>query len=92
MLTGQKAKSLPAGLSSGLSGSRGVLIYQFNLAYQPVGKEVVRKAYVHAVHDAEGDSGEFRDVFPMTAAHAVDTMVEQVMLRFLRDLQKEGKL
>jgi hypothetical protein len=32
------------------------------------------------------------DALPMTGSHAVDVMVEQVMLNFLRDLQRERHL
>ena len=52
----------------------------------------MKKIYSHAVHIVEGNSTALGDALPMTASHAVDTMVEQVMLNFLRDLQKERKL
>jgi hypothetical protein len=92
VLTGQDTKSLPKGLTSGLTGSRGAIVYSFTAYYQPPGQEAVKKAYPHAVHIVEGASPELGDAFPMTASHAVDTMVEQVMLNFLRDLQVERKL
>lgn len=92
VLSGQETRSLPEGLTSGLGGSKGAIVYQFTATYQPPGNEPVKKVYPHAVHIVEGNSPALADVFPMTAGHAVDSMVEQVMLRFLRDLQKEGKL
>ena len=92
VLSGHDAKSVPAGLAAGLPGSRGVITYSFTAQYQPPGKEVVKKVYPHAVHLVEGNTTGFGDAMPMTASHAVDKMVEQVVLSFLRDLQKDRKL
>lgn len=90
--TGLDTKSLPAGLTSGLAGSHGAIVYSFTAYYQPPGHEAVKKVYPHAVHIVEGNSPALGDALPMTASHAVDVMVEQVMLNFLRDLQRERKL
>jgi hypothetical protein len=92
VLTGHDAKSLPDGLTSGLRGSKGAIVYQFTASYQPPGKDAVKKVYPHAVHIVEGNSPLLADATPMTASHAVDAVVEQVMLTFLRDLQKDGQL
>jgi len=92
VLSGQDAKSLPDGLTSGLRGSQGVIIYQFTASYQPPGKEIVKKVYPHAIHIVKGSNPALGDALPMTASHAVDAMIEQVVLHFLRDLQNEGKL
>ena len=91
-VTGQDTKSLPAGLTSSLAGSRGAIVYSFTAYYQPPGRNAVKKVYPHAVHIVEGGSPELGDALPMTGSHAVDVMVEQVMLNFLRDLQKERQL
>lgn len=92
VLTGQDAKSLPEGLTSGLSGSRGVIVYQFTAQYQAPGKDAVKKVYPHAVHIVEGTDPKLGDSMPLTGAHAVDEMVERVTLNLLRDLQREGRL
>ena len=92
VLSGQDTKSMPAGLSTGLSGSRGAIVYNFTATYQAPGQEAVKKIYPHAVHVAENGSTSFGNVFPMTAPHAIESMIQQVMLNFLRDLQKERKL
>src|SRR5262245_3500016 len=92
MVSGRETRTLPQGLSSGLMGSKGAIVYQFTATYQPPGKDAVKKTYPHAVHVIEGSSPQLADAFPMTASHAVDAMVEQVVLHFLRDLQTEGKL
>ena len=92
VVTGHDTKSLPPGLTSGLAGSRGAIVYSFTAYYQPAGKAAVKKVYPHAVHIVEGDSPALGDALPMTGSHAVDVMVEQVMLNFLRDLQVERKL
>ena len=92
VVTGHDTKSLPPGLTSALAGSRGAIVYSFTAYYQPPGKAALKKVYPHAVHIVEGDSPELGDALPMTGSHAVDVMVEQVMLNFLRDLQKERQL
>jgi len=92
VLSGHETKSLPAGLTSGLAGSRGAIVYSFTAYYQPPGGEAVKKVYPHAVHIVEGGSPVPGGALPMTASHAVDTMVEQVTLNFLRELQRERKL
>ena len=92
VLGGHETKSMPAGLSTGLTGSRGAIVYSFTATYQAPGQEAVKKVYPHAVHVAENGSTSFGDVFPMTAPHAIESMIQQVMLNFLRDLQKEKKL
>jgi hypothetical protein len=92
VLTGHDTASLPPGLTSGLAGSRGVIAYAFTVTYQAPGKEALKKTYPHAIHIVEGQSAALGDALPMTASHAVDTMVEQVILNFLRELQQERKL
>jgi len=87
-----QTRNLPEGLTSGLAGSKGAIVYQFTATYQAPGQEAVKKVFPHAVHIVEGDSPQLADSFPMTASHAMDAMVDQAMLRFLRDLQREGKL
>jgi hypothetical protein len=92
VMTGHDTRSLPKGLTSGLTGSRGAIVYSFTAYYQPPGKEAVKKVYPHAVHIVEGSSPELGEALPMTASHAVDVMVEQVILNLLRELQRERKL
>lgn len=90
--SGQDTKKLPPGLSSGLPGSRGVISYSFTMQFQQPGKDVVKKDYPHAVHLVESDTTGFGSALPMTAGHAVDGMVEQAVLKFLKDLQTDRKL
>jgi hypothetical protein len=92
VVTGHDTKSLPPGLTSGLTGSRGAIVYSFTAYYQRPGKDAVKKVYPHAVHIVEGNSPALGDALPMTGSHAVDTMVEQVVLNFLHELQVEHKL
>lgn len=92
VLAGRETRALPDGLTSGLAGSKGAIVYQFTATYHAPGKDPVKKIIPHAVHIVEGNSPPLADAFPMTASHAIDAMVEQAMLRFLRDLQREGKL
>jgi hypothetical protein len=92
VLSGKETRALPEGLTSGLQGSKGAISYQFTASFQSPGAEPIRKTYAHAVHFVEDTSPQLGDAMPMTAAHAVDVMVEQVVLRFLRDLQTSGAL
>ena len=92
VLAGSDLRSLPDGLTSGLTGSKGAVVYQFTATYQAPGQDPVKKVFPHAVHIVEGNSPPLAESFPMTASHAMDAMVDQAMLRFLRDLQREGKL
>ena len=92
LLSGHEAQALPPGLTSGLTGSKGAIVYSFTTTYQPPGKEAVKKVYPHAVHIVKGSSPQLGHTLPMTASHAVDSVVEQVVLNFLYDLQREGKL
>lgn len=91
VLSGHDAKSLPQGLTA-LPGSKGTITYAFTAQYQAPGKEVVKKTYPHAVHVVPDDRTGLGNALPMTAGHAVDRMVEQVVLGFLRDLQRERML
>jgi hypothetical protein len=92
ILTGHVTKTLPVGLTSGLVGSKGALVYSFTASYQPPGKEGVKKTYPHAVHMVEGTHPALGDAMPLTAAHAVDAVVEQGVLNVLRELQTADKL
>lgn len=91
VLSGHDIKSLPQGLTA-LPGSKGIITYAFTAQYQAPGKDVVKKTYPHAVHVVPDDRTGLGNALPMTAGHAVDRMVEQVVLGFLRDLQREKKL
>lgn len=85
-------KSLPPGLASGLVGSRGAVAYSFTTYYQAPGRNAFRKVYPHAIHVVDGGSPWLGGALPTTGTHAVDMMVEQVILNFLKDLQKEHML
>jgi hypothetical protein len=92
VLSGHETRTLPEGLTSGLVGSKGAIVYSFTAYYQLPGKEGLKKVYPHAVHIVEGTNPALGDSMPMTATHAVDSVVEQVVLNFLRDLQTADKL
>jgi hypothetical protein len=93
VLSGSDAHKLPEGLTSGMTGGKGAIVYQFNASYQAPGSQApYKRTFLHAVHIVEGTPQALADASPMTASHAVDAMVEQAVLRFLRDLQREKKL
>lgn len=91
VLSGQDTKTMPQGLTA-LPGSKGVITYSFTMQYQAPGKEVIKKTYPHAVHLVPDNTTGLGSALPMTAGHAVDRMVEQAVLGFLKDLQRERKL
>lgn len=91
-VSGADVAKLPAGLTSGLSGSEAAVLYMFSASFQPAGKEPVKKVYHHAIHVLNSKTGWQTNDQPMTAGQATDAMLEQLMLNFLRDLQREGKL
>lgn len=92
VLSGHDTKSLPPGLTSTLPGSKAAITYLFTAQYIKPGAEPVKKTYPHAVHLVPDDTTGLGDALPMTAGHAVDRMVEQVVLTFLHDLQRDRKL
>jgi hypothetical protein len=91
-VTGTEAKSLPAGLTSGLPGAEAAVLYMFTASYQPAGQAPVKKVYHHAIHVLNSKTGWREYSEPLTAGQATDAMLEQLTLNFLRDLQHDGKL
>jgi len=92
VLSGADAKKLPAGLTSNMTNSEAAVLYLFTASFQPTGQSPVSKNYNHAIHVLNSKSGWIDNQPPMTGDQATSTMLEQLTLTFLRDLQREGKL
>ena len=82
---------LPPEVSSNLPGTDGGLVYTLTGTFQPAGQPAVKKIYHNAIHVATNGprpAGAKR----MRAIGAVEDVVEQMLLTFLRELQTSGKL
>ena len=75
-----------------MPGSEAAVLYLFSGNYQPAGKPPVSKVYHHAIHVLNSKNGWQQNDQPLTASQATDTMIEELTLTFLRDLQSNGSL
>ena len=86
------AKGVGTGLTFGAAGSMVTDGYVFTATYRPVGKDPVQKVYRHALHTTIGNASGPAGLTPMTVQEAFDTVVQDLVLNFLLDLQKEERL
>ena len=75
-----------------LPGTAGGVVYTLNGTYTLAGKTPVKKVYNHAIHVATSKGPRPEGAKRMRAMSAVDDIVGQMTLTFLRDLQKAGAL
>jgi hypothetical protein len=85
-------KGVGTGLTFGLAGSMVTDGYVFTTTFQAVGKEPVRKVYKHALHTTIGNANGPEGHKPLAVREAFDKVVEELVLNFLLDLQKEERL
>lgn len=85
------ATPLPPEVSSNLPGTDGGLVYTLTGTYQSADQPAVKKIYHNAVHVATNGPRP-AGAKKMRAIGAVEDVVEQMLLSFLRDLQLSGKL
>lgn len=83
---------LPQGVTLDLPGTAGGIVYTFTGTYTPAGKPAVKKTYNHAIHVATPSGPRPSGAKKMRAMGAVDEIVEQMTLSFLRDLHNAGAL
>jgi hypothetical protein len=86
------AKGVGTGLTLGLAGSMVTDGYVFTGTYQAAGKTAVTKIYKHAMHSTIGNAKGPEGLTAMTVQQAFDKIVEELVLNFLLDLQKEERL
>ena len=83
---------VPQGISANLPGTAGGVVYTLTGSYTVAGKPPVKKTYNHAVHVASSNGPRPKGARKMRAISAVEDIVEQMTLSFLRDLQAGGAL
>jgi hypothetical protein len=89
---GAVGKGVGTGLTLGLAGSEVVDGYEMTAIYTPTGGSPVTKTYKHAIHTTIGVHSAPEGMEPVPSADAFDQVVEDMLLNFLRDLQKDGNL
>lgn len=82
----------PQGVSMNLPGTAGGVVYTLTGTYTLAGKTPVKKVYNHAIHVATPSGPRLQGAKKMRAISAVDEIVGQMTLSFLRDLQSAGTL
>jgi hypothetical protein len=86
------SQPVPQGVSANLPGTAGGVVYTLSGTYTLAGKTPVKKVYNHAIHVATSKGPRPAGAKRMGAMGAVDDIVGQMTLTFLRDLQKAGAL
>ncbi|MCF2858401.1 hypothetical protein L1286_13010 [Pseudoalteromonas sp. SMS1] len=87
------AKGFGTGLTFGAAGSLVTDYYEVSITYiDNSGKELTKK-YKHALHTTIGNKkAPFENVDPTSPADAFGSVVEQVILNFITDMQNNGLL
>ena len=87
------AKGFGSGLTFGLIGTTVTDYYEVTIVYTDESGAVTSKDYKHALHTTIGnEKAPIEGVLPTTLADGFATVVEQVLLNFITDMQKDGKL
>jgi ankyrin repeat protein len=77
------------GLTLGLKGSKVTDYYEMNVTARIAGKTIAKSGYKHAILSTLGLAKGTKDVPSMTISEAFDKVIEDLILNFLGDLQKE---
>jgi hypothetical protein len=89
-LAGAAGKGFATGLTLGLAGSEVVDGYVMTAIYTPSGGAAVTRTYEHAIHSTIGLHSAPKGMEPVPLAEAFDQVIEDMVLNFLRDLQRDG--
>jgi hypothetical protein len=87
-----KGSAYVTGLTMGAVGTKAHDPYIFTASYYIEGGNVIKKEYKHNIYGMVGGSGFGKDVKTMSPGEAIYQIVEDFVLRFLKDLQTEGVL
>ena len=87
-----EGKGFGTGLTLGLAGSEIVDRYEMTAIYTPAGGLPIKKIYKHAIYSTIGAHSAPAGMEPVSIEDAFDQVVEDMLLNFLRDLQKNGDL
>jgi hypothetical protein len=94
--SGATAKGIGVGLTYGLAGTSVIDSYDVSIAYKEPSRLETSKQYQHAIRTTLGfDNGQppfLGKVKATTTADAFSTLVEQVIIEFVADMQREGYL
>ena len=86
-------KGFGTGLTFGLVGSMVTDSYVFTAEYFPPGEnEAISKSYEHAIHTAIGNKEGPTGLVQMSTMEAFHAVLEDLVIAYLRDMQKDGHL
>lgn len=91
-LGGAAGKGVGTGLTLGLAGSEVVDNYEMTVVYTPAAGSPITKIYKHALHTTIGVHSAPPNLEPVPRELAFDQVMQDMLLNFLSDLQKEGAL
>jgi len=86
------ATGFATGLTFGLAGSLVTDGYEMSVKLSINGTTVTKTGYKHAIHTTIGNRSGPAGLTPTTTAEAFATVVEQMLLNALGDLEREGYL
>ncbi len=87
------AKGFGTGLTFGAIGTTVTDYYEVTVEYTDKSGISLIKNYKHALHTTIGnEKAPFEGAIPTTPSDGFGTVVEQVLLNFVADMQKDGKL
>jgi hypothetical protein len=90
--TGQAAaKGFGTGLTFGLAGSLVTDYYEMRIMLNVNGKVIEKSGYKHALHSTVGNKKGPEGLTPTTPIAGFETIVEQMLLNALRDVQGDGQ-
>ena len=85
-------KGIKTGLTFGGVGSRVTDSYVLTATFKPTGGPAVQKIYRHALHSAIGNADLPPDATRMSVQQAFDRVLQDLLLKLMRDLQTEELL
>jgi hypothetical protein len=86
------AKGAATGLTLGLVGSEVQDHFVLTAEYTPAGKATVSRTYEHNIYSTIGVHSELKNLTPVAPGDAGDQIIEDMVLNFLDDLQKDAVL
>ena len=87
------AKGFGVGLTFGAVGNTVTDYYEITIAFTDENGAVTSKDYKHALHTTIGnEKAPIPGITPTTTEDGFATVIEQVLLNFITDMQKDGKL
>lgn len=92
-LAGAVAKGMVTGFTLGLVGTAVTDGYVMTITYSDPEHGELVKEYKHALHTTIGaKEAPFKNAQSQSVDDAIATIIEELMLNFVHDMQKEGKL